>query len=179
MHDAGARQFGQAGVEVQQGVDHRAARVAGTGMHDQAGGFVHHQHVLVLEQDVERDVLGLRVGLDLHLHRQGHGLAAAHGLLGLDHPAAQQGVAGLDPFGQAGAGEIREQLGQHLVEAAAGGGQGNAGFQQLALAVVGFVDGGLGHGDGHLVGPGVGRAPFMEATPGFPVLSPNSLAPAP
>ena len=47
--------------------------------------------------------------------------------------AVEQGVAGLDPFGQAGAREFGEQLGQHRVETAAGGGVGHGGAALFGL----------------------------------------------
>ena len=47
---------------MQQRVDERVFLVAGGGMHDQSGGFVEHEQRFVLEQNVERDFLRLRLG---------------------------------------------------------------------------------------------------------------------
>ena len=47
---------------VQQRVDERVFLVAGGGMHDESGGFVQHEQRLVLEQNVQRHFLRLRLG---------------------------------------------------------------------------------------------------------------------
>ena len=59
VHDARARQRGGVRVAEQDAVEQRARPVARGRMHHQAGGLVDHQHVLVLVDDVQRDVLGL------------------------------------------------------------------------------------------------------------------------
>ena len=47
---------------MQQRVDERVFLVSGGGMHDQSGGLVQHQQRFVLEQNVERNFLRLRLG---------------------------------------------------------------------------------------------------------------------
>ena len=63
VDDAGS-QFAADAAEIlavmQQRVDQRAIGVARGGMDDKAGGFVDHDEMLVLEQDIERDVLRQR-----------------------------------------------------------------------------------------------------------------------
>ena len=55
---------------VQQGVDERAVLVPGGGMNDQPLGLVHDQHVLVLVDNVQRDVLGSNLRLSQGGERQ-------------------------------------------------------------------------------------------------------------
>ena len=43
---------------VEQGVDQRPVGIAGGRVDDQPGGLVDHQQMLVLEDDLQRDVLG-------------------------------------------------------------------------------------------------------------------------
>ena len=45
-----------------QRVDQRAGPVAGAGMHDQPGRLVDDDQLVILVEDVERDVLALRLG---------------------------------------------------------------------------------------------------------------------
>ena len=47
---------------MQQRVDERVFLVSGGGMHDQPGGLVQNQQRFVLEKNVERDFLRLRLG---------------------------------------------------------------------------------------------------------------------
>ena len=47
---------------MQQRVDERVFLVAGGGMHDQSGGLVQHQQRFVLEQNIQRNFLRLRLG---------------------------------------------------------------------------------------------------------------------
>ena len=54
MHDAAARQMREVRVEMQQRVLQRSCRIAGARMHDQAGGFVDDQDMLVLMHDIQR-----------------------------------------------------------------------------------------------------------------------------
>ena len=66
MDDAGPRDAADAaqfpGAMMQQCVDERVFLVAGGGMHDESGGLVEHEQGLVLEQNVERHFLRLRLG---------------------------------------------------------------------------------------------------------------------
>ena len=128
VHDAGARQFGQLRVVVQQGVEQGAGGVARAGVHHQAGRLVEHQQVLVLVHDGERDGLRRAFHLGFQLGLQPHQLAAAQQLAGRHRGAVQRGRAGLDPRGEARARIVGEQLGQRLVEPASGRGQRHPGF---------------------------------------------------
>ncbi len=80
-------------------------------------------------EDRQRDVLRRRVGLDLGLGADRHLFAAAHGLARAHLAAIQAGLAGLDPARQAGARVLREQFGEHRVEAASGRAVGDGGAQ--------------------------------------------------
>ena len=59
MHDPGTRRraAGLGHDASDDRVHQRAGRVTVCGVHDQPRGLVHHDHILVLEEDVERDVL--------------------------------------------------------------------------------------------------------------------------
>jgi hypothetical protein len=94
VHDAGPRQQARARVAGQQGVQQRAAPVAGRGMHHQAGRLGDHQQVPVLVHHVQRQRLGqeglaLRRGPQVDLA----GVAGAHLLRGLEAGAARQRTA--------------------------------------------------------------------------------------
>jgi hypothetical protein len=52
------------GAVMEQRIHQRAARVPGRWMHNEPSSFVHHNEVLVFENDVERDVFGLRDRFD-------------------------------------------------------------------------------------------------------------------
>jgi hypothetical protein len=98
--------------------------VPGRGMHDQAGLFVDHDQMLVLEQHRERDVLGQR--LDRRRRPLGDDdlVTCAQLVTGLRRRAVDDDVAGLDqPL------ELRPRYleavlgGQEVVEAQALGGR--------------------------------------------------------
>ena len=118
-----ARQHGQRRVVMKQRVEHRAGRVAGAGMHHQAGRLVQHQQVFVLVDDVQVDRFGCAGNFGFQFRLQPHLLAAFEQLARHGRRTVQRHRAGLDPGGQARAGVVREHLGQSLVEPAASGGQ--------------------------------------------------------
>ncbi|MNV26972.1 hypothetical protein D3C71_1181040 [compost metagenome] len=128
VHDARTRQYRQRGIAEQQRIDQGAGRVARAGVDHQADRLVDHEHMLVLVQDLQRDVLRLGMGLGVENDMQAGHLAPAHRVAPAHGLAVQQDVAGLDPLGQLGAGEFREQLGQHGVEAPSSGGIGHHGL---------------------------------------------------
>ena len=108
-----------AAAVVQYGVDHRAVRIAGCGMHHHALGLVDDQHIAVLVDNVQGDVLGhgvdgLRVGqADLQC------LAAGDLVILFHRPAVQQHpLFFCQPLG-GGAGQLLHPVGQKLVQAAA------------------------------------------------------------
>ena len=63
VYDARARQLLQALIDGQQPIDQRTVKMPGGRMHDQAGGLVDHEYILVPMQNIELDVLRL-VGYD-------------------------------------------------------------------------------------------------------------------
>ncbi len=97
VHDAGPGHAADAAERplamVEQGVDERMFLVAGGGMHDQPGGFVQNQQGFVLEQDVERNFLRLRLGgpgfrpVNLNL------FPGARAVRGFDPPAVDADMA--------------------------------------------------------------------------------------
>ena len=58
MDDTGAGQRGQIRAVVQQRIEQRAVRIAGTGMHHQPHRLVDHQQMVVLVDDIQFDGLG-------------------------------------------------------------------------------------------------------------------------
>src|SRR5690606_21512905 len=94
--------------------------------------LVEHEHLGILVQHLQRDVLRLGADLVLELRAQADRLAATDRIARPRPRTVEQGVAGLDPFSQPRAREFREQFGQHGVEAPAGGGLGDDGFTQGA-----------------------------------------------
>ena len=72
---------------VEQGVDQRAVRVAGGRVDHQALGLVHHDDILILVDDVQRDVLGH------HVHRFRVRQRDAHGLVPLEAGVFRGGTA--------------------------------------------------------------------------------------
>ncbi len=128
VHDARARQHRQARVAEQQRVDQGAGGVARPGVDHQADRLVDHINVFILVQDVQRDVLGLGVGLGVEHDMQAGHLAAADRVAPAHGFTVQQHVPGLDPLAQLGAGEFGEQVGQHGVKAPPGGGIGHDGL---------------------------------------------------
>src|SRR6185312_566254 len=115
-----ARDFGELRIVVQQRVLQRAGRIAGAGMHDEARRLVDDDDVGVLVADVERDLLGRGADLALEAHLDEDRLAAAHDVARQDLGAVERRGAGLDPGREPRARIIREEIGQNLVEAAAG-----------------------------------------------------------
>jgi hypothetical protein len=86
-------------------------------MHHQPGGFVHHQQVRVLVDDIERNRLGGRRHLGAafgQLHADF--LAAAQAHARRERRAVHGHPAVPNPCLQAASGEIRQQRRQHLVE---------------------------------------------------------------
>ncbi len=122
MHDAGPRGVaaGVRGDLPHDRVHERARRVAVRGVHDEARGLVHHERVVVLVQDVDRDVLaeererGCRVG-----HVDDDRVAGAKLVRRLDRGTAcgDVTVAG-EPLDRAPA-ELRA-LGEESIDALAG-----------------------------------------------------------
>ena len=80
----------------QQRVDERAAGVAGRRVRDQAGRLVHDQHVVVLVDDVERDVVGLGIERLRRRHVEHHLRARLEQGVALDRPAGDGQPALLD-----------------------------------------------------------------------------------
>ena len=99
----------------QQRVDQRARLVARRGMDDHARGLEHHRHVVVLIEDVQRDVLGLRRGGRGFGDAQRHAHAGlqAKPCLGLGRSVRRRHAVG-DQRAGAGAGHVRHGRGEHV-----------------------------------------------------------------
>ena len=107
---------------MEQSVDEGVFLMAGGGMHDEPGGFVDDEEGLVLEEDFQRDFLGLRLGgagvgpMDFHL------LAGPGRVGGLDHVTVYANVALFDQPLQGAAGDGGEFFAQKNVQPSAGQG---------------------------------------------------------
>jgi hypothetical protein len=122
VHDAGAQRIGAAlhlGV-VQQRVDERAVGVARSGVNHEAGGLVEDDQMVVLEQDLQGNRLGLgahrlgrrRVNQDLRaIHSLGF---PGNHLAGLLYPAL------LDPALERASREFRAAPSQDAIDALSG-----------------------------------------------------------
>jgi hypothetical protein len=162
VHDAGTRDLGELGVEMQQCVLQGPGGVARAWMHDQSGWLVDHQHMWVLEDDVQPDFLGR----DLDRVRQRgadlDALPAQDLVLGPQFGAVDQHLAGVDPLLDAGPRKAVQQLRQNLVEALAGVFGGNG---QLAMNDFGHLIGLLVRGNFAAKWPPYGRGSGEQATP--------------
>ena len=75
---------GEACAMMEQGVDQGVRLVSGAGMHDQPRRFVEHEQVVVFEENLERNFLGLRVDFTKRRNGQPNDIAGAHRLAGAD-----------------------------------------------------------------------------------------------
>ena len=105
---------------VHEGVDQGAVRVAGGGVDHHAHGLVHHDHVPVLVDNVQGNILGenfhrRRVGDE---HRQL--VSQVQPVVFLQGLALPEDVASLQQLLGGGAGEIIQGLGQKLIRPLAG-----------------------------------------------------------
>ena len=109
----------RAPARAQQRVEQRAVRLAGAGMHDQAGRLVDDDQVGVLVHDLERHALRRR-GDRVRRRAAARAPRCSPPVTGLRAAAAlavDRDVAGLQPGLQAVARVLREQARQRLVEA--------------------------------------------------------------
>ena len=136
MHDAGTRDPADAGefgpAVKQQGVDQRTAFGTAGRVDDEAGLLVDDDEVLVLEDDIEGDVLGLWQGVDRGGQVDGVGGSGDHLGAGVGgRLAIDRDPAFLDQDAQAGAGHAGSSLRQPFIQARAcgfrRGGQGKGG----------------------------------------------------
>lgn len=116
VDDTGAWQLRGYRRVMQQRVDQRAIRIAGCRMDDQPGRLVDDQDVVIFEPHDERNVLRLVGNGDLGLDLAADALAAEDRFARFDDATVEAQHAALDPLLDAGAGMVRQQLGQRLVE---------------------------------------------------------------
>ena len=116
VHDARARQLSGIGIAMQQAVEHRAAPVACSRVHNQAGRLVDDEQRVVFVDDIQVDRLsheGVLIGRalrhDLDASAAGYRCARAH------RSAIHAHSTGVDPLLQAAARVIGQQLGQRLI----------------------------------------------------------------
>ena len=122
VHDAGAERVatgGHGAAVVEDGVDQRALPMPGGGVDDEPGGFVEAEQVIVLIENVERDILGLNVGGSDGLGRNlcVDAVAFPHGIGSAGGVAIDADESSGERFLPAGAAELRPLFGQPAVEA--------------------------------------------------------------
>ena len=119
VHDARAKLAQPAGQPVRvvdQGVDQGPANIAPAGVHDQIGLLVQDDHVVVLVEDVQRDILRLDVlARRLRDHQLDH-VAVGQAKAGLDGFAVDLYAAGADGVLQKVPAEIAESAVEILIE---------------------------------------------------------------
>ena len=114
------------GIEVQQRVLQRAGRIAGARDARPAGGLVDHEHMPVLMDDVQVDRLRARPATASGRTALTSTRSPPTTLsFGPQLPAIDQNLAGLDPVLDASARILRQQIGQHLIQALPGRFEGN------------------------------------------------------
>jgi len=123
VHDTGARQPGQIGIVMQQGVLQRTIRVAGRRMHHQSGRLVDDQQLAVRVAHIERDGLRLNVRLFEQSRVNLDAFAAAHPLLRRGRAVVDLHASQLYPLLQAAARVAAKQLGKHHVQTPTGSGE--------------------------------------------------------
>jgi len=69
---------------MKQGVDQSMRLVSGARMHDQPRRFVEHEQVVVFEENLERNLLSLRVNFTKRRNGQPNYIAGAHRLASTD-----------------------------------------------------------------------------------------------
>ena len=93
----GSADSGEVPAVVEQRVHQRSARMPGRGVHHHADGLVHHDHVLVLEENGERDRLRRELAGD-RLGRPGlESVARAHPLAGARGCGVDEHASLVDP----------------------------------------------------------------------------------
>ena len=102
---------------VEEGVDEGACGVAGRGMDNEAGGFIHQQDVIVLEYDVERNVLRLRVEDFERWFVDRDPIAAVDPRRWFGGLFVELNMTGVDQPADAGSGPVGMELGEAAVEA--------------------------------------------------------------
>ena len=96
-----------------------AITVAGAGMHDEPGGLVDDEEIVVLVHDPQGHCLRRDGGDRRHLALERHLLPAQHPIARAGWPAVDRHAAALDPALDARAGVLRQEPSERLVEAQA------------------------------------------------------------
>jgi len=107
---------------MQQGVDQRSRPIARSRMHDQTGLFVDDDDMIVLKHDIERNILGLRTGVQWLRNNGLNCLARIYAVVRLRHcPSVHRHLLRLDEGFQSTSAQIGERSGQVGVKPLAGG----------------------------------------------------------
>lgn len=115
-----AAHAGESPEMVQKSVDERAGFAAGARVDDEAGGLVDGDQVVIFEENVEGDLLGFgaqgaeRSGFDVDA------LAAPEPVGGFAGAPVHQHAAGVDPLLKPRAAELRQFLGEDVIEPSSG-----------------------------------------------------------
>lgn len=118
VHDTRARQPLERRIAMEQCVLQRAARVAGTRMHDQTGGLVDDEKMPVLVDDLERNGLGCCFSTGFHERVDNDTLPARQFVARAQGSTVDEHPPPFNPVFETGAGVLRQELGERLIEAA-------------------------------------------------------------
>ena len=117
MHDTGARHIDDVRHMVQQGIEQGAIGMPGSRVHHQPSRLVDHQQVIVLVNDVQRDILrhpltlGFLFGFQLQHRTEVHHIARTQ------YRAVDSQAPFLDPAGQARTRVFSKELCSDLIKA--------------------------------------------------------------
>ena len=128
VNDAGTRNFIQGRYVVQQSVQQRPRRIPRAGVHDQAGGLVDDQKIVVLVHDIEFDQLRFCTNIDLRHGLKNHGLAPGNRVARPGRPTLHHDGAAQQPLFQSTPRIFRKHSGQRLVQSQARQFGGNRGY---------------------------------------------------
>ncbi len=98
MNQTGPGQCRELVIEIKQSIDESSLRVAGTRMNDETHRFVDHQQVIVLVNDVERNILRMIADPRRQRFTHEHALTAQHFLFRTSRLAIKQYIARFNPL---------------------------------------------------------------------------------
>jgi hypothetical protein len=118
LHSADSRELAAAVVE--EGVDERAVRIAGGGMDDEADWLVEDDEVVILKENVERDLLRKDCGRFGGGQIDRNGVAPRYRSFGAGNRTIEKDVAALEKALNAGARQFGQLAGEEEVQPFAG-----------------------------------------------------------
>jgi len=122
VDDAGAqraadvRKLSQAPEFIEERGGEGASGLTGAGVHDHAGGLIDYDDLIVLIEDGEREVFGLKDGFECFRDVDGDGFARHYAVGGFSWSAFHQDTAFVHQLLDANSAELRELVGQVTVQ---------------------------------------------------------------